>query len=368
MSQIAASKRVGVGEIADTRPARASRARALRPILMIGGVLVVILGSGWFWLTGGRYVSVTDSYISANKLAVATDVSGIVKSVDVSGNSAVRRGQVLFRLDPARFRYALDAARAQRDQITLTVRAMKRDYQRMQRDIAAMAAEVQLDQINLNRYASLLHSGGVTRSAYDSARFKLAADQQKLGGLRDQAAVQLARLGGNRNVAARTTPQYLQALAAVREAERRLAHAVVRAPFSGVVTGVSRLQPGMYLGAATAAFGLVSTHHLWVTANAKETTLTWVRPGDAVKIWVDAYPGRVWRGRVSTISPASGSSFAILPSENSSGNWVKVVQRIPINVAIDPAQAAPPLRAGMSVEVEIDTGHSRSLSEILSLF
>ncbi len=367
MSQATASKPVVAREIAEARSTRRPLARTLRPLLMLGGVAAVIVGAGWFWLTSGRIVSVTDSYVSANTLAVSTDVSGIVQAVEVTSNTLVHRGQVLFRLDPARFRYALAAARAQLDQVALTIRAMKGDYLRMQRDIAAMAAQVRLDQVNANRYASLVRSGGVTRASYDSARFRLAADTQKLGSLRDQAAVQLARLGGNANVAVKTTPQYLQALAAVHEAERQLAHSVVRAPFTGIVTGVSKLQPGRYLAAATAAFGLVSSRAIWVTANAKETTLTWVRPGDPVKVTIDAYPGRVWRGKVASISPASGSSFAILPAENSSGNWVKVVQRIPLDITVDPAKGAPPLRAGMSAEVAIDTGHTRSLSELLHM-
>jgi membrane fusion protein, multidrug efflux system len=159
-------------------------------------------------------------------------------------------------------------------------------------------------------------------------------------------------------------PSYLKAQAAVDEAQRQLDHSVVRAPMDGVATGVSAAQPGMYLAASTGAFGLVSTEHMWIEANPKETELTYVRLGDPVAVTVDTYPGRTWQGTVDSIAPASGSEFSILPAQNSSGNWVKVVQRIPLRVRIDRKPEDPPLRAGMSVEADIDTGHVRTLRDL----
>jgi membrane fusion protein (multidrug efflux system) len=120
----------------------------------------------------------------------------------------------------------------------------------------------------------------------------------------------------------------------------------------------------MYLSAATAAFGIVSTEDVWVEANPKETELTWVKPGDKVAVTVDTYPGRTWEGIVESIAPNSGSEFSILPAQNTSGNWVKVVQRIPVRIAVAHQDGDPALRAGMSVETEIDTGHRRTLSEL----
>ncbi len=168
-----------------------------------------------------------------------------------------------------------------------------------------------------------------------------------------------------------THPQYLQGKAAVDEAQRQYDHAVVRAPFGGVVTEVDSLQPGLYLVAATAALtnqgavGLVSNDKVWIDANLKETDLADVKPGDEADVTVDAYPGRIWKGRVESIAPASGSEFSILPAQNASGNWVKVVQRVPVRVVVEAKPDDPPLRSGMSVVVDIDTGHSRKLSEIL---
>jgi membrane fusion protein, multidrug efflux system len=242
--------------------------------------------------------------------------------------------------------------------------AMKEDYQRMLKDIDAKQAMLEDDQASFTRYSNLVKTGGVTKADYDSARFKFAADGAAVQSLKTMAEVQLAKLGGNADVDVTRTPQYLQAKAQVDEAQRQLDHTVVRAPFDGIATQVDTVQPGMYLAAATAAFGIVSTEDVWVEANPKETELTWVKPGDKVAVTVDTYPGRTWDGIVQSIAPNSGSEFSILPAQNTSGNWVKVVQRIPVRITVGHQDGDPELRAGMSVETEIDTGHRRTLSEL----
>ena len=152
------------------------------------------------------------------------------------------------------------------------------------------------------------------------------------------------------------------AKARLDEAQRELDHTVIYAPFDGIVTQVDTVQPGMYLAASTAAFGIISTEHVWVEANPKETELTWVKPGDPVDVTVDTYPGRAWKAEVESIAPNSGSEFSVLPAQNTSGNWVKVVQRIPVRIRVDRKPGDPELRAGMSVEAEIDTGHQPHLA------
>jgi membrane fusion protein, multidrug efflux system len=344
--------------------------RHLRLVLMLGGLLIVAAGAATLWLRGGRYVYADDAYVHAGKLMVSTDISGIVSSVDVREGQFVKAGDVLFRVDPKQFEIALDNAKAQLAQTALTIESMKRDYQRMLQDIQAQQAQVELDQTNFDRYAVLVRTDTVSKANYDQAKYTLAADQKKLQSLKEQAQVQLARLGGNPDLPVTQHPQYLQAKAAVDEAQRQLDHAVVRAPFDGIATEVDALQPGTYLVAQTAALtntgavGLVSTDHAWVDANVKETDLTYVKPGDPVTIEIDTYPAHVWTGSVESISPASGAEFSILPPQNASGNWVKVVQRIPVRIRIDRQPGAPILRAGMSVTVGIDTGHRRSLSEL----
>jgi membrane fusion protein (multidrug efflux system) len=348
-----------------------ARKRRLRLVLMLGGIAVVAIGSGYFWLTGGRYVSTDDAYVRAAKLMVSTDVSGIVSDVDVKEGQTVKAGDVLFRIDPLQYQIALENAKASLAETALNLEAAKVDYQRMLSDIASQQAVVHNDQATFDRYSALVKdSAALSKAQYDQGRYTLDADLRKLDSLKQQAQVALAKLGGKPDLVVETHPQYLQGKAAVDEAQRQYDHAVVRAPFGGVVTEVDSLQPGLYLVAATAALtnqgavGLVSNDKVWIDANLKETDLTYVKPGDEADVTVDAYPGRTWKGRVESIAPASGSEFAILPAQNASGNWVKVVQRVPVRVVVEAKPDDPPLRSGMSVVVDIDTGHSRKLSEV----
>ncbi len=242
---------------------------------------------------------------------------------------------------------------------------MKQDYKHMISDVAAEQAQVDLDQTTYNRESALVRSGTVSQAVFDQAQYTLLNDKSKLESLRQQAATQLARLGGNPDIPTTQHPQYLQAQAQVQEAQRQLDHTVVRAPFSGTVTDVPSIAPGKYLAASTTAFYLVDTDHVWIDANPKETELTYVRPGQSVTVTVDTYPNAVWHGTVQSISPAAAQEFSLLPAQNSSGNWVKVVQRVPMRIRVDTSdRTLPPLRAGMSVEVNVDTGHARGLPHL----
>ncbi len=345
-----------------TKPRR--RSKLLRPLLMLGGVAVVAAASLTFWINGGRIVSIDNAYVRADKLSLATDVSGLVATIPVHEGEAVQRNDVLFRLDDRQFSIALTAAQANLAQTRLQLDAMKRDYERMLRDVGAKQAQVGMDQARFDRVNGLVGRGDISRQSFDDARFQLLADQQGYESAKVAAQVQLAKLGGDANADVTSLPAYKQMEAQVAETQRQLDHTVVRAPMAGVVTGVSALQPGVYLPSGTAAFGLVSTESVWVEANPKETELTWVRPGDAVSMTIDAYPGRAWTGAVDSIAPASGSEFSILPAQNSSGNWVKVVQRISMRVRVDHNAGDPPLRAGMSVVADVDTGHARSWHDL----
>jgi membrane fusion protein (multidrug efflux system) len=332
------------------------------------GLLPIALIAGAYWyVTGGQIMSTDDAYVEAQKVGVSTDIAGIVKDVDVTDNEHVAAGQVLYHLDPRQFQIALDNAKANLAQTALSVDAMKQDYQRMLSDAAGQQAQVNLDQTNYNRAVTLLKSGTVSQSIYDQAQSTLETDKSKLESLRQQALVQLARLDGDADIVTTQHPQYLQAQAQVEEAQRELDHTVVTAPFPGTVTDVSAIAAGKYLKASTTAFYLVDTDHAWVDANPKETELTYVRPGQPVTVSVDAYPDTVWHGTVASISPAAAQEFALLPAQNTSGNWVKVVQRVPMRVRVDASdQKQPPLRPGMSVEVDVDTGHARGFPHFLT--
>ena len=324
--------------------------------------LALVIGGIWY-VTGGRIMSTDNAYVNAETVGISTDVAGIVQDVDVHENQHVTEGQVLYRLDPLQFQIALDNAKANLAQAALTINSMKVDYKRMLSDVAAQQAQVDLDQVNYNRALMLLNTNTVPQANYDQAKANLDSDKAKLDSLRQQAAVQLAKLGGNVDTPTEQQPQYMQIDAQVAEAQRELDHTVVKAPFGGIVTNVPAIAPGKYLAASTMAFFLVDTDHVWIDSNPKETELTYVRPGQPVTITVDTYPGVEWHGSVESISPAAAQQFSLLPAQNTSGNWVKVVQRIPMRVRVDTSDASkPPLRAGMSVEANVDTGHARGFS------
>jgi membrane fusion protein (multidrug efflux system) len=323
--------------------------------------LALIAGAYWY-VTGGQVMSTDDAYVEADTVGISTDVPGIVKEIDVSNNQHVDPGQILYRLDPEQFQIALDNAKANLAQTALAIDSMKQDYARMLSDAAAQQGQVNLDQATYDRNAALLPSGTASKAAYDQARFTLEVDKNKLQSLRRQAAVQLARLAGNPDIPVTEHPQYLQAKALVDEAERQLDHTIVKSPFAGTVTNVPSIAPGKYLAASMTAFYLVDSDHVWVDATPKETELTFVQPGQSVTVTVDTYPDAEWRGTVESISPAAAQQFSLLPAQNTSGNWVKVVQRIPMRVRVETSNNnLPPLRAGMSVEVNVNTGHARGL-------
>jgi membrane fusion protein (multidrug efflux system) len=338
-----------------------SRRRWLRPVLFGLLPLVLIAGAAWYVL-GGAVMTTDDAYVDAQKVGISTDVSGIVRDVDVTDNQQVKAGQVLYRLDPRQFQIALDNAKANLAQIGLTIDAMKADYLRMLQDIKAQQSQVELDQTTYDRNAALLKSAATPKATFDQSNYTLQTDKAKLASLEQQSKVQLARLAGNADIPTDQHPQYRQVQAQVDEAQRQLDHATVKAPFAGIITSVPSIAPGKYLPASTTAFYLVDTDQVWVTANPKETELTYVRTGQPVTVTVDTYPGVQWHGIVQSVSPAAAQEFSLLPAQNTSGNWVKVVQRVPMRVRVDTSDKnLPPLRAGMSVEAAVDTGHARGL-------
>lgn len=351
--------------VPEKAPRRADR-RSLR-WTMFALLPLALIGGAYRYVTGGQIMSTDDAYVNAETVGISTDVSGIVQQINVRENQHVDKGQVLYRLDPRQFQIAVDNARANLAQTALTIASMKQDYARMLSDVTAQQAQVALDQATYDRNASLVGTGAVSKATYDQARFTRDAGKSKLESLRQQAAVQLAKLDGNPDIPVTQHPQFLQAKSQLDEAQRRLDDSVVRAPFTGIVTQVSAIAPGKYLAASTTAFYLVATDHVWIDATPKETEMTYVRSGQPVTVTVDTYPDAVWHGVVESISPAAAQQFALLPAQNTSGNWVKVVQRITLRVRVDTSEKnLPALRAGMSVEVGVDTGHARGMPHFVS--
>jgi membrane fusion protein, multidrug efflux system len=323
---------------------------------------VALILRGYWYVTGGRVMSTDNAYVEADKVGITTDISGIVKEIDVNNNQHVEAGQVLFRFDDLPFRLALERATAQVGNVANDLNALKANYRDMQEQIKQALLDVDYYQRQFDRQQDLVNRKVVSEVTFDTARRNLQTAQQKFASLNQQLAAIAANLNGDPNIPVELHPRYRDAVAQRDEAARQLDHTVVKAPFAGSVTNVPAIAPGKYLQSSMTAFYLVATDHVWVDANPKETELTYVRPGQAVTATVDTYPGQEWHGTVESISPAAAQEFSLLPAQNTSGNWVKVVQRIPMRMQLDTKDRnLPPLRAGMSVVVNVDTGHPRGL-------
>jgi membrane fusion protein, multidrug efflux system len=332
---------------------------ALLPLALIAG--------GYWYVTSGQVMSTDDAYVEADKVGVSTDVSGIVKEIDVGNNQEVALNQVLFRMDDLPFRLALERADAQVGIVRNELNALKANYGDMQAQIKQAQYDIEYYDREFHRQQDLASRNIASQQAFDTARRNFQNAQQKVASLNQQLAAIAANLNGDPSIPVEQHPRYRDAVAQRNEAARQLDHTVVKAPFAGIVTNVPSIAPGKYLQASMTAFYLVATDHLWVDSNPKETELTYVRPGQPVTVTVDTYPDLEWHGTIESISPAAAQEFALLPAQNTSGNWVKVVQRVPMRVRVDTSDKnLPPLRAGMSVEVDVDTGHARGLPHFVT--
>ncbi len=344
-----------------------SRRRWVRPTLFALLPLALIAGAYWY-VTGGQVMSTDDAYVEADKVGISTDVSGIVKEIDVSNNQEVAGGQVLFRMDDLPFRLALERAEAQVGIVRNDLNALKANYEDMQAQIKQAQNDIEYYDREFHRQQDLAAKNVASQQTFDTARRNLQNAQQKLASLNQQLAAIAANLNGDPGIPVEQHPRYRDAVAQRDEAARQLDHTAVKAPFAGIVTNVPSIAPGKYLQASMTAFYLVATDHLWVDSNPKETELTYVRPGQSVTVTVDTYPDEEWHGTIESISPAAAQEFSLLPAQNTSGNWVKVVQRIPMRVRVDTSDKnLPPLRAGMSVEVDVDTAHARGWPHFLAV-
>jgi membrane fusion protein (multidrug efflux system) len=353
------------GQRASPPPSARPAPNLLRRVLMLGGTALVLGVAGTLYLLGGRHVGTDDAYVKAAQLSVTTDVSGIVESVHVREGQHVRAGDVLFRIDAQPFRIALANAEAALVQARMTVGSLKADYRQSLQQVRAQEAQVDVARKTLERFEALAERGAIARTLIDQQRATYLSAVATLDSLRQSAAADLARLGGNPDLPTAGFPDEMKARAAIDEAKRQIDHTIVRAPFDGIVTAVGSLQPGTLIISAMSAFsttsavGLVAERGHWVEANMKETDLTRVHAGQPVDVTIDTYPDCRWTGTIDAVSAASGAAFSPLPAQNTSGNWVKVVQRIPVKVRLVKASCDVRLSAGMSAIVSIDTGHDR---------
>lgn len=350
---------------AATKSRRLTR-QQLRWLLILLAPFLVLIGTAYLYFTGGRYITTDDAYVRAQTVALSTDVSGLVNQVLVHDNERVKAGQPLFALDQGPFQIALDRAEAALSVTRNDILALQASYRQKLAAIAVAKANLAYYERAYARQKALARSSVASQQSLDDSLQKRDAATGDLAGLREELAGIVANLSGNPALPVDRQPRYLTALAVVAQAKRDLRDAVVRAPFAGIVTGVSGLTRGTYLGAGTTGFYLIALHHLWIEADPKETSLTHAVSGQKVVVTVDTYPGVQWEGRVASLGPASASSFSLLPAENTSGNWVKVVQRMPVRIDLAPDPGKPELKSGMSVEVTIDTGRYWRLPHFLA--
>jgi membrane fusion protein (multidrug efflux system) len=339
-------------------PVRKTRLQRLRWPLMSLAAIAVIGGGAYFYVTGGRYQSTDDAYAQAATVSISANVAGRVSEIDVRDNEVVQRGATLFRLDDAPFRIAVSDAAAHLADTRLQIESLKSTYRQRQVELRAARDTQGYAQQQYDRQRRLLASGIASQAQLDQAAHALDAARQQVANVQQQIGVALANLGGEPNIAPERHPLVEQAQAALDRAELNLSYTVISAPMDGVVAKVEQLQVGDTIAASTPVFALVSTRDVWIEANFKEVQLARMRPGQAATVAIDRYPGRQFLAKVTSVSPSTGSQFSLLPPENATGNWVKVVQRVPVRLQLVAVDAGFLLQAGLSADVTVDT-HSR---------
>jgi membrane fusion protein (multidrug efflux system) len=322
--------------------------RLRRLLLMVALPIVLVIAGLWYWVHSSRYQDTDNAYVVADQVNVAPQVAGRVLAVPVVQNQAVSEGQVLLSIDPQPFQIALDKANANLDTV-------RNDIQAQQASLVGAQAHAAYLRREVDRDTNLVKQDVVAASKLDDMKTQLTVAEQQIAQIR-------ASLNGNPDLPYTQQATYKQAVAARDDAALQLSYATLKAPAAGVVTEVD-IKPGDIVATGHPVFALVMSGKRWVEANFKETQLTRVHVGQKVEVEVDTYPGHKWQGSVESIAPGTGSVFSVLPAQNATGNWVKVVQRIPVRIALDQAQGEPDLRAGMSAEVNIDTHYNPLFGE-----
>ncbi len=339
------------------------RRRGLRPVLL-GFVPALAAAVGLYWYaTSGRYVSTENAYVKSDIIAISPEVDGHVISVQVVENQLVKKGDMLFRIDPESFRIALDLAEAKVLAVRHDIEASRAEFHQVEAEIDEAKARVDFAEQQAQRQRELQGRGIAAQAKLDEAEMDLATAKERVTGLREKLRTVLAKLGDDPASAVELHPDFRAAEAERDMAALHLDKTEVRAPVDGIVSRM-RLQPGEWVKEGEPAFSIIDPASTWVEANLKETQLEHVLAGQRVEIAVDAYSSDSWEGEVASISPATGAEYALIPPQNATGNWVKVVQRLPVRIAVHPRPGQPPLRAGMTVTVTIDTEREPQLARL----
>src|SRR5262245_646206 len=358
---------MSVGASTQLRSSASLRLRmpTLRATLMLIVPALVAAVGLILYLAGGRYVSTDNAYVGAQKVLITPEVSGKVVRIAVVEGQQLAPGDELFSIDPAPYRFAAEEAEAKLARVKSEFENLKSMHHSLGNQIELARQSVAANQAEFDRKTSLLNSRISTPADLDKSRMALAVSKGLLEQLQQQEATVRNQLLGDVELPIDRYPQFIEATVALQRAQRDLANTVLRAPIAGIATQVTSIQMGRFLTAGMAVFSIIGSDNVWVDANPKETDLTYVRAGQPVTITIDTFPARAWRGTVAAISPGTGAQFAILPPQNAAGNWIKIVQRVPIRIEFEQGQDLRRLRAGMSATVEIDTGRRGRLARLL---
>jgi membrane fusion protein (multidrug efflux system) len=352
----------GAAGVGRATPPRANWGRRLRLPLLLAAPIVIVIAALYVYLTGGRYVSTDDAYVQSARGAVAANVSGQVVEVDVRENQFVHAGDVLFRLDSRPYDVAVEQAQAELISAQEGVSATQASLGQTGADVTAAQDTLAYDQKELARQKAMTASGVSSQQQLDAALHAVDSAKAELAAAKQRQANVLATLGGAADGPITGYANVKRAQAALDRARLSQSYSTIRALQDGIVTKVEQLQVGDYVNAAQPLFDLVAPR-LWVEANFKENQLAYMRPGQPATVKIDAYPGRAYHLHVASLSPGTGNSFSVLPAENATGNWVKVVQRLPVRLVFDGdvSEIRVPLAAGLSATVTVDTAHRREL-------
>jgi membrane fusion protein (multidrug efflux system) len=342
-------------------PTLARTRNRVRLPLLIAGPLLILGGATYFYLHGGRYESTDDAYIRAPQASISANISGRVVEVAVSDNQQVKRGETLFRLDQEPYRIAVAEAEAQLARAKLQVEELRATYRQKQADLTAAKDTLAYRRNEFERQKRLLAKGIASQASFDAASHALQAAEQQRASAEQQIAAALASLGGHPDIPVAEHPNVLAAQAQLDRARLNMSYTTIVAPKDGIVTRVEDLQVGDFISASRPVFALVSNQQMWVEANFKEVQLAHMHPGQTAEVTVDALPGRKLTARVVSLSPGTGNEFSVLPAENATGNWVKVVQRVPVRLELEDVEPGVHLQSGLSAIVEVDTQYQRHL-------